>query len=288
MIIKEKPEDFFVRELMDLKVSDKGKYVYFVLKKKNYNTLDALQKIAKALKIDLGRFGFAGNKDKKAVTEQFVSVDISKERLESLNLKDIGLEFVGCGDKRIVLGDNKGNFFRIKFKAKNNFDFCANYFGEQRFGFDNVSKGRRIVKKDFWGIDEMRKDKNLRLYFHAYQSWLWNKVLSEYLRRYDGFEVDEYWFVNKKVKNFKIPLINFDTELKGEIGEIYQKILDSEGVRKKDFLIRHFPKLVSDTVFRLAFAEIKGFKASGEHVEFSLGSGSYATVYLRKLSVQID
>lgn len=285
MKLKEKPEDFVVRELISLDIKKFGKMCYFVLKKRNYNTLDALSIISKKIGVPLKRFGIAGNKDKKAVTEQFVSVDCSWKKLESLDLKDISVEFFGYGNKRIKLGDNRGNFFKIKFKAKNDFTWFANYFGEQRFGFDNVSKGRKIVKKEFW--DGMEKDRNLRMYLHAYQSYLWNKVLDEYLRKFDGFESDGYWFVKKKIKNFKVPLVNFDTNFEGEIGKIYTKILDEEGVERENFLIRRFPKLISDTVLRPAFVEIKGFKASREHIEFILPSGSYATVYLRKLDKKV-
>lgn len=284
MKIKQKPEDFIVKELIDLDFSDNGKYVYFILKKKNYNTLDALIVLSKKLKIPLKRFGFAGNKDKKAITEQFVSVDCSVSKLENLKLKDIEIKIMGRGNKRIKLGDNKGNFFRIKFKVGKKYSFFANYFGEQRFGGSNVDKGRRIVKGDYWNVNEMNQDKNLRMYFHAYQSYLWNKVLGLYLRRYSGFEIDGYWFINEKIDNFSIPLISFDTEFKGEIGQIYKEILKEEGVESKDFLVRKFPKLISDTVFRDAFVFVRDFKSSVDYVEFSLPSGSYATVFLRKIS----
>lgn len=287
--IKEKPEDFFVQELIDLDIKKSGKFCYFILKKRNYNTLDALSLIGKKIGVGLKSFGFCGNKDKRAVTEQYVSINCGWKKLESLGLKDINLEFAGYGDKRIKLGDNKGNFFRIKFVPKNDFKWFANYFGEQRFGIDlkNAEKGKMIVKKEFCDVNEMRKDKNLRMYFHAYQGWLWNKVLNKYLRKFDGYESDGYWFVKEKQKNFLIPLINFDTELKREIGEIYTEILNKENIKREDFLIRQFPELVSDTVHRNAFCYAKDFKINNGYVEFSLDSGSYATVFLRKLNKKV-
>lgn len=287
MMIKEKPEDFFVKELIDLEFNDKGSYAYFILKKRDYNTLDAIQTISRAMKIPFKNFGYAGNKDKIAITEQYVSVDASKEKIESIKLKDIELKFVGRGNKRIKLGDNKGNFFRIKFKPANKYAFFENYFGEQRFGQGNIELGRQIVKKQIKNIDELRKDKNLKMYFHSYQSYLWNKVLKEYLSQFKTFEIDAYLFLKKKIPNFKIPIISFDTELKGEIGKIYEKVLAEEGVSQKDFIVKQFPILISDTVFRDVIIEVKDFKVDGEFVEFSLSKGCYATVYLRKLNQKI-
>ena len=37
--LKQIPEDFIVREISDYEVDESGSYAYFVLKKKNYNTL---------------------------------------------------------------------------------------------------------------------------------------------------------------------------------------------------------------------------------------------------------
>ena len=71
--IKQIPEDFIVKEINDIILNNDGKYSYFLLKKKNYNTLNAIKAIAKKLKINEKDIGFAGNKDKEAVTKQTIS-----------------------------------------------------------------------------------------------------------------------------------------------------------------------------------------------------------------------
>ena len=68
--IKSVPEDFIVEEIPLFEFSDTGKYTYFLLKKTNYNTEKVIQKLSKYYKIPRKRFGYAGNKDKKAVTTQ--------------------------------------------------------------------------------------------------------------------------------------------------------------------------------------------------------------------------
>ena len=103
--IKESPKDFLVKERISLQL-DGGHYAIFKLKKTNYNTLTAIAHIAAALQIPSKTFGFAGNKDKKAITEQFCSVkDVSKDRLEKITLRDIEIEFIGNSSKPISLGD---------------------------------------------------------------------------------------------------------------------------------------------------------------------------------------
>ena len=82
MKIKQIPEDFIVKEIADIKL-DGGSFAYFKLKKKLWNTIDAVNEIAKVLNVNFNKLRYAGIKDRQAVTEQFVSAEkVSKEALE--------------------------------------------------------------------------------------------------------------------------------------------------------------------------------------------------------------
>ncbi|MBI2672145.1 tRNA pseudouridine(13) synthase TruD [Candidatus Woesearchaeota archaeon] len=298
--LKQKPEDFQVIEVIDLNVDKNGKYAYVLLKKRNYNTIDAIKRISEKLKINSKLIGYAGKKDKKAVTTQHISLPrIDKNKIKNLRLKDIKLKFLGYGDKRISLGDLKANKFKIKFIEKlKKTNFLENYFDEQRFGinYNNHILGKLILKRDFKKLDSLieRPDNyydykvKLRFFLHSYQSYLFNLVLAEYLSKFDHFEAQyglgKFIFLKKKIKNFKIPLLSFDTELKGEIGKIYKKILKKEWITLSDFLVKEMPFLVSDTQYRDAFVEVKDLKKKGNYIYFTLSKGSYATVFLKKLS----
>ena len=72
--IKQLPEDFIVKEVSNVKVESDGQYAYYILKKINYTTIDALQVLSNKFKIQLKNFGFAGNKDRNAITEQKISI----------------------------------------------------------------------------------------------------------------------------------------------------------------------------------------------------------------------
>ena len=100
--IKQKPEDFIVEEITGIKPKESGRYIYYKLKKTNYTVLRALEHIAARLNIPLKKIGFAGTKDKAAVTTQYISFDsVKKERIDNIELKDIKLEFFGYGDEHI-------------------------------------------------------------------------------------------------------------------------------------------------------------------------------------------
>ena len=106
MIIKELTEDFYVKEILDLSLRD-GDFYYYLLKKENWGTLEAIQEIAKRLHLPLKCFGFAGNKDKKAITEQYISIyKTPKEKVDTISIKHITLRYQGTGKQRISLGDN--------------------------------------------------------------------------------------------------------------------------------------------------------------------------------------
>jgi tRNA pseudouridine13 synthase len=125
------PEDFIVEEVLDLKIKDKGKYSYFILEKKNWTTLKAIEYIAKTLKVSVHKFSFAGQKDRQGITKQYVSFE---GNMKKINLKDIKITFLGYGEKPILLGSLKGNNFKIKFKTSKKVNFIVNYYDDQRFG----------------------------------------------------------------------------------------------------------------------------------------------------------
>ena len=111
--IKQLPEDFIVREISGIKAEGNGQYAYYILKKTDYTTIDALQILSKKFRMPLKCIGFAGNKDKKAVTEQKISIFRGSKNFENVELSGIGLKYLGNGKEPISLGDLEGNDFTI-------------------------------------------------------------------------------------------------------------------------------------------------------------------------------
>jgi len=216
--IKQIPDDFIVKEITNTELKDKGNYTYFTLKKRNYTTERAVSAIAHYLKTDRKNIGYAGSKDKNALTEQLISIK-GQIKKQDINLKDIELIYKGKGNERISLGDLKGNEFIITVRNLNKEEVklkltstqIPNYFDEQRFSKNNVEIGRSILKKDFkkavnlilenYSENNINFEKDVKehisglpndfigaikkvpkkirmMYVHAFQSLIFNKTVS--------------------------------------------------------------------------------------------------------------
>lgn len=290
MLIKEVPEDFIVKEKSTVKACDKGEYVYFLLKKRNYNTVDALEQVAKAVHAPVKWFGFAGNKDKRAVTEQVCSAKmVSDEKLKAVSIKDIEIKILGRGDKPISLGDLEGNYFEIivkDVKKPKMITKFLNYFGEQRFGSNNAEVGRAIVKKDFKKaayllglnpgnpIGELTKinKKVLAIYVNAYQSLLWNEAV----KKLAGTGVRE------------VPVIGFGTVFENdEVKKVMEEIMKREEITLRDFIIKQMPDLSSEGTVRKVYCNAEDLEIEEKEgnilLKFFLPKGSYATVFIDEL-----
>ncbi len=325
MQIKQIPEDFIVKEIASIPFNEQGEHACFLLRKKDWNTIDAAKEIAERLSVPAKKVSYAGIKDKKAVTEQHISIQgVSKDKVLALKIKDIELVFLGYAKEK--MGNNMliGNAFRITLRAlekeiKIMPKLIPNYFDEQRFGFKakNHLAGKAMVKKEFskacefMGISSegnpvnalIKKRDNAVLCFHAYQSYLFNLVLAEYVKRHakDVYEVaynaGKMAFGDiSKVRNIALPILHFDTEFENdEIKRIYERVLENEEVRLSDFLVRQMPFLIQTSPSRMAFAAVKDYKVISfeddelskglkkQVVSFSLDKGSYATIVVKAL-----
>ncbi|XP_028549259.1 multisubstrate pseudouridine synthase 7 [Dendrobium catenatum] len=134
---------------------ERGKFLRFNLYKENKDTHEALGVIGKMLGIQQRSFGFAGTKDKRAITTQRVTVfKLHPERLAALNCRLFGIK---VGDfcflkKGLLLGQLLGNRFTITLRgvvaaSVDTINAAAdglgrsgfiNYYGLQRFGSGSV------------------------------------------------------------------------------------------------------------------------------------------------------
>ena len=113
-IIRQVTEDFVVEELTNREEQDAGKYLICTLYKKNWDTHHLIRDISRILRISQQRIGWAGTKDKQALTTQKVSIyNMDKSELERIKLRDVTITPVGRSNKQVSLGDLWGNRFRI-------------------------------------------------------------------------------------------------------------------------------------------------------------------------------
>ena len=314
--IKQVSEDFQVNEIPDIKIS-KGNYGYFLLKKTNWNTFDAVRKISYL--INNKKINFAGNKDRNAITSQVISIfkpDLNK--IKQLKIKDIELEYLGFGPERIHLGDLEANEFVITIRSLNKKietipKKIVNYFDDQRFGINknNHLIGKLILKKEYAQAIELINNSSLteflntnpknylgclnllgkerlKFYISAYQSYLWNLSVSRYLKtKIKTFSIDysvgKFDFTLKKTNNLSIPILGFLTEFKNkEIENIYGEILENENIGIREFVNKQFPDLASEGNNRDLLFEVKNYEVINFE-EDELNQGKYKQTIKFKL-----
>src|SRR4051812_13754372 len=72
-VVRRSPEDFLVEEIPAYRPSGKGEHLYLTFRKRGLTPPDAVRLLARALEADPRAAGFAGMKDRHAVTTQTVS-----------------------------------------------------------------------------------------------------------------------------------------------------------------------------------------------------------------------
>jgi len=143
-------------------------FLLLEMEKCNTETNLAVKTVARALHKSQKSIGYAGLKDKRAVTCQRISVFMpSVKQLEKFSARGIVLRNPEWSDSGIDLGDLNGNYFTVKIrdiplsgeeiKKRGDEAFgemekgIPNYFGEQRFGsIRQISHlvGREIIRED--------------------------------------------------------------------------------------------------------------------------------------------
>ncbi len=170
--LKSSPEDFVVEEVSaPPPPAIDGRYAIATIRVRNWETNRLVRQLARSFRISRQRIGFAGTKDKKALTTQLFSFeDLTPEQVKELRLKDVEILDASRSARPLEIGDLVGNRFRIvvrdlavapemaaslvgetsrQIRALGGF---PNFFGIQRFGSVRPIThlvGKAIVRGDF-------------------------------------------------------------------------------------------------------------------------------------------
>jgi tRNA pseudouridine13 synthase len=201
--IKAYPEDFVVEEIPAYAPSGAGEHVFVRFTKRDVTTLDAVRALAGALGCDPRAVGFAGMKDKRALTTQTISIhappgvdpDALASRARALSLEGIVVHEATPHGNKLKPGHLGGNRFEITVRdvARDHiadvaraFDRVAreglpNAFGAQRFGAagDNAQRALAWLRGEERGPRDPRVQ---RLLWSALQSAVFNSVLEARVR----------------------------------------------------------------------------------------------------------
>jgi tRNA pseudouridine13 synthase len=172
--IRNRYEDFYVEEIPEILPEGEGPNIWIWIEKLGRTTLDVLLDISRDLHIDRKRMGFAGMKDKKAITRQWICIanmdsEDQFKQVEALKDDVYKTEFLKItrGRKKLRMGQLKGNKFRILIKDIEDIEKASlkaqkilkeleitgvpNYFGWQRFGKPRTNThlvGEALIQND--------------------------------------------------------------------------------------------------------------------------------------------
>lgn len=167
-VIKERPEDFLVDEIPQYQPSGSGEHIYMLVQKKLLSTMDMVGIVARHFHVKRHAVGYAGLKDKHAITRQVVSVHVPGKKLDDypmLQHEQLSVLWADMHANKLRPGHLKGNRFSIRIRNVRPTDVVTasrvldrlvkvgvpNRVGEQRFGMleNNHMIGRHMIAGDF-------------------------------------------------------------------------------------------------------------------------------------------
>ncbi|MCA8960746.1 MAG: tRNA pseudouridine(13) synthase TruD [Planctomycetes bacterium] len=376
-------EDFEVEEVPLYAPCGEGPHVYVKVRKRNRTTLQIREFLAKRLGVHTEEIGFAGFKDKRAVTTQTFSIHgVTEPDLDRIESRDwIEVLAVSRHKNKLRTGHLKGNRFRIRVRGAREGSAddakriverirergLPNHYHGQRFGRNLLGAriGSALLHRDVDAVvslllgtaaglrEEFRErfeagkiaealaalppgraaeagllyslkrypgnhraavrriPRQLRrMYFSAYQAWLFNWALRERAEwggecytLYEGdlaqkrdsgglFVVEDVEAENERARNREIvptgPMFGRKMRFpQGRPGAMEWAILHAEGLRPQSFL-SHVKGLRLDGTRRQACIWLDELVCEEEapgvlRFEFLLPSGSYATTLLEQV-----
>jgi tRNA pseudouridine13 synthase len=196
--IKQSPEDFVVEEMPAYSASGAGEHVFVRFTKRDRTTIDTVRAIARSLACDPRAAGFAGMKDKSAVTTQTLSLQTPRgtspsdlaTRALALAIDGVTIHDASPHPHKMKAGHLAGNRFAINVRGvpedrvgevTTALEHVAregvpNAFGAQRFGArgDNAQRALAWLRGE---ASAPRDPRVLRLLWSSLQSAVFNAVL---------------------------------------------------------------------------------------------------------------
>ncbi len=167
-VIKQRPEDFLVEEIPAYEPRGEGEHVYLLVQKRAMSTMELVGVVARHFGVARSAVGYAGLKDKHAVTRQLISVHVpgkTPDDFPALEHDRATVLWVDRHANKLRPGHLKGNRFSIRIRgagftsAIRARDIVArleaigapNRFGPQRFGLlqNNHLVGLAVMREDY-------------------------------------------------------------------------------------------------------------------------------------------
>ena len=315
-LLKAECADFVVKENLGYSMAGEGEFVAVRVRKTDANTLFVGEKLAQFAGISARNMSYAGLKDRRAVTEQWFSLQIPGKTTPDFGdfqLEGIEILEVTRHNRKIRTGSLDGNYFdillrnametddlKVRLENLSKFGF-PNYFTEQRFGRD----GHNLTQALRWAKGEIQvKDRKKRsFYLSAARSEVFNLVVSERFKQGVANRVlsndivqlsgSHSWFVADEKEDLNVLQLRLeqgDLQLTAPlIGETAQPAcsLENDIVQQHQDIVNLMKQERLKPARRPLLMKPKDFnwqfEQAGLRLKFYLPAGSYATALVREL-----
>lgn len=318
-VLRAAPEDFRVDEVPAYAACGEGNHVFVRIQKRGLTTAAAIKRISSELRIAERDIGVAGQKDRHALTTQWISLPppATPENALRLGWDDLTVLDAQRHVNKLRTGHLRANRFVIRIReitgaAENGQRALAelarapgvpNFYGEQRFGRfgDNAAQGRRLLERGD------KRAPNARflisaLQSHVFNDWLvrrmadglWDRVVSgDILHKVGGGLFDSVApdIDTPRLHDGEVtitgPMVGHAMRApapESAAARAEAALFTDHGVAPGAF--RAFGKLAEGTRRDAAvLLQNASFQQEGNDVvvSFDLPSGAYATVVLREL-----
>lgn len=319
--LKAIPEHFRVNEVLPFEPSGEGEHLFLKIQKTGLNTGFVAQQLAHFYGVKERDVGYAGRKDKHAVTTQWFSIWLPGAKATPVQQ----FLYEGCSvlqqswhNKKIRTGNLSHNQFEITLtdlEADSQLEDrianilhagVPNYFGPQRFGNVNTEgvAGNLALAQLLINNEVIRKREKRNMAISALRSWLFNQATSERLEKLGTKPQDGDVFSLAGSNSFFVTeCIDTDILHRLESSDIYlsaplwgagQPISQGIPGELESSLAERFPK-VCHTLAALGLKQERrklllkpkafSYQLSGQQLvlNFSLPSGCFATSVIREL-----
>jgi len=314
----ESPEDFVVEEIPAYEPEGLGGHTFLWIEKRLQTTERLASLLARSAGVAPRDVGYAGRKDRFAVTRQYFSVPgLDLAAAAALELPGARVLRAAAHPHKLRTGHLKGNRFELRVRGLTPGDVSSareaaarieaaglpNRFGDQRFGRDgdNAERGRRLLAGERLRVDR----REARFLVSALQAQVFNEVLAgrelpldrveagDLARREDSgglFLVEDADVENPRAARFEISATGpiFGTRVERPAGAVAareQAVLRASGLdpaslrAPRGVRMRGARRPLRARVRELTLAQ----EADVLCVRCELPAGSYATVLLEEL-----
>ena len=326
MRLRVEPEDFVVDEIPLYEPAGEGEHTFVRVRKRLLNTEEVAKALARAAGVNPRDVGYAGRKDRKAVTSQWFSVPGLDPRA-ALALKVSGVEILEATPHphKLRTGQLRGNRFAIRIRevAPEERERTAaaleemrkvglpNRFGRQRFGRDgdNANQALAILQ----GASRLRDRRHVRFLLSALQSAVFNDVLADRRGRegasIDRLELGDIAWIHASRGQFLVEDLEreapraaafeisptgpiFGTKMVppgGAVAEREEGVLEAWGVDARELKLPPGIRLRGTRrPLRVCPEGARAeFTGDGLWLHFTLPAGSYATVLVEELAAHV-